>query len=433
MRPDSAESRPPVSARDGRVLQGSGGGQPHGPGLLAKGWVTLRLREEPFLLFFALGLVFGWLGVSHWILYATGLSETYSGAGHAALQLECFELAFAAGFLFTALPKRTKSPAPSLSTIAIMALALVFTAGASLFEQPTLSSIGYLVSLAILAGFALRRLVAAGGLAERRPPATFVLVPIGLAMGFVGGVLSSNLFDTSLAVSSLGFDLVRQGVFFCLVIGVGSLILPLVFGYPPPPDLTRERRFDVVMPAVVGLMIGATIVVEHLAGVRGAATLRGILVIYGLVAFAGIHRWPTKPGLQRRFAWIAAWFVPMGPLLAGLFPDYRIALLHLTFVGGFGLLTLVVGAHVVLGHTGREALRDRAKWPVLVYGSSMIIAAVTRFSADHLLDSYFQHLAYASLVWLAGTVAWVVLLATRVPAEVPNDAVTASRPAREGA
>lgn len=428
MRPNSAEPRP-LAPREGQVLPGSGGAA--APELRAKGGVTLRLREEPFLVFFALGLVFGWLGVSHWILYATGLSETYSGTGHAALQLECFELAFAAGFLFTALPRRTKSPAPSIATIAIMALALVLTAGASLFERPTLASIGYLVSLAMLAGFALRRLVAAGGLAERRPPATFVLVPIGLVMGFVGGLLSSNLFETSLAVSSLGFDLIRQGVFFCLVIGVGSLILPLVLGYPPPRDLSPENRADLILPAVVGLMIGASIVVEHLAGVRGAATLRGVLVIYGLVAFAGIHRWPTKPGLQRRFAWIAAWFVPTGPLLAGLFPDYRIALLHLTFVSGFGLLTFVVGAHVVLGHTGREALRDRAKWPVLVYGASMIIAAVTRFSADHLLDSYFQHLAYASLVWLAGTVAWVVLLATRAPAEVPSE-VAAGRPAREG-
>ena len=33
-------------------------------------------RSEPFRLFFPLGAVLGWIGVGHWLLYATGAAET---------------------------------------------------------------------------------------------------------------------------------------------------------------------------------------------------------------------------------------------------------------------------------------------------------------------------------------------------------------------
>ena len=37
-----------------------------------------RWRAEPFRIFFPLGVVLAWLGVSHWLLYGIGLRATYS-------------------------------------------------------------------------------------------------------------------------------------------------------------------------------------------------------------------------------------------------------------------------------------------------------------------------------------------------------------------
>jgi hypothetical protein len=39
-------------------------------------------RREPFRVFFPLAIVLGWAGVGQWLLYATGVSTTYSCYAH---------------------------------------------------------------------------------------------------------------------------------------------------------------------------------------------------------------------------------------------------------------------------------------------------------------------------------------------------------------
>jgi uncharacterized protein involved in response to NO len=167
------------------------------------------IRNQPFRWFFALGIIFGWIGTSHWILYAAHLRDSYSGTLHANIQLECFEIAFAAGFLFTAIPRRTSSPPPSWIALGTVTLGLVFSAGANLFLRPDLGAWGYALSLATVAAFAVRRFLAFGGVAERRPPASFVLVPLALLSGISGAILSTGVFDIPLWLVDVAADLIR--------------------------------------------------------------------------------------------------------------------------------------------------------------------------------------------------------------------------------
>jgi uncharacterized protein involved in response to NO len=391
-----------------------------------------KLESEPFRLFFPLGILFGWLGVSHWILYATGVSSSYSGTTHANLQLEGFEIAFAAGFLFTAVPRRTAGPPASSFTLALTALGLVLTAIANLEGRPAFATWGYILAIATMVVFALRRFIGARDLASRRPPASFVLVPIGFASGIAGAIITTDIFSPPLWVLSIGFDLIRQGVFFSLILGIGGLVLPLVLGYPPPADVTAKSAPRIAALALLGLAIAGTFIVQHAFEWDWVITVRGLLVLAGLLMQAGIHRAPRLPGLQRWIALIATWCVPLGPIFAGLLPDYRIALLHITFVAGFAMLTLAVGSHVVLSHTDREELRDRTRWPVLVYAFMMILAAATRVSADLMPDSYFHHLAYASTVWIAGTFAWIYLVLKREPSRLRSPPPARRSPASCG-
>src|SRR5438477_108071 len=73
----------------------------------------------------------------------------------------------------------------------------------------------------------------------RRPPAPFVLIPIGALHGLAGAALIA--ISTTAAgpawMMGLGRLLVEQGVFLCWTLGVGGLVLPLIGGAPPPPDL----------------------------------------------------------------------------------------------------------------------------------------------------------------------------------------------------
>src|SRR6185312_3901992 len=98
------------------------------------------------------------------------------------------------------------------------------------------------------------------------------------------------------------------------------------------------------------------------------ALIRG--AVSGLVVVAsGAWRAPSRPGVNRRLLWAASWAIPLGLLAAAAFPDARIEALHVTFVGGFGLLAFAVAAHVTLGHTGDAAAQSGKPWPLLLSGA----------------------------------------------------------------
>jgi uncharacterized protein involved in response to NO len=57
-------------------------------------------RAEPFRLFFPLGVVLGAVGVGHWLLYASGVTATYSCQLHGLLQMQAsaLQVLFNGGF-----------------------------------------------------------------------------------------------------------------------------------------------------------------------------------------------------------------------------------------------------------------------------------------------------------------------------------------------
>src|SRR5476649_520235 len=65
--------------------------------------------EEPFRLFFPVGLMLGIVGVSLWLLYYAGIIATYPATAHARLMIEGFMASFIIGFLGTAGPRITST------------------------------------------------------------------------------------------------------------------------------------------------------------------------------------------------------------------------------------------------------------------------------------------------------------------------------------
>src|ERR1700761_308336 len=66
--------------------------------------------EEPFRIFFPLGVLFGISGVSLWPLFFSGLHKFYPGIMHARMMIEGFLGCFVIGFLATAAPRLTGTP-----------------------------------------------------------------------------------------------------------------------------------------------------------------------------------------------------------------------------------------------------------------------------------------------------------------------------------
>jgi uncharacterized protein involved in response to NO len=374
-----------------------------------------RWRGEPFRVFFPLGVVLGWVGVGHWLLYATGLTGTYSCLFHGLVLTEVFLMAFAVGFLLTAVPRRTGTPEPSAAALALAAAALVATTGALLAESWALAELAYGGLLVLLLAFALRRLL--GGAARRRPPAAFVLLPIGALHGLAGAglIAASTLPAVPAWTMGLGRLLVEQGVFLCLALGAGGLVLPMMAGAPPPADLgsapAETRR--ALLYAAAGLGILASLVVERAGFERAGPLLRAGIVAAGMGLGAGTWRAPRKPGLHRRLAWLATGLMPLGLALSGLWPAYRVPALHILFIGGLGLLAFAVATHVALGHLNLEEASLGSPPAVRVLGAALVLAMLARVAADW-SDTYFDHLGWAAGLWLAGSAVWLAYLGPRL-------------------
>jgi uncharacterized protein involved in response to NO len=228
--------------------------------------------------------------------------------------------------------------------------------------------------------------------------------------GVVGALLLLGEGGQAIALGRL---LVEQGVFLCLVLGVGALILPLVGGRTPPADLDRSprERIRLVLYLVLGLSLDATLVAEVRGLVSTAPLARALVVGIGLAA-GGAWRTPCEPDLHRWLAWLGAWLVPVGLVLSGLLPDYRVPALHVLFIGGFATLGLGVATHVSFGHLGlAPSQHGRRMVPALAIG--LLLAMLARVAADW-SDGYFQHLGWAAASWMAGTGVWIVVLGPRL-------------------
>jgi uncharacterized protein involved in response to NO len=375
----------------------------------------VQWRSEPFRPFFPLGVLLGWVGIGHWLLYSIGMTATYSCMLHGLVQTQAFLMAFAVGFLMTALPRRTQTSPATAAELWIAAAALVTTTVAAMAERWTVAEIGYVALLLLLLRFAVRRFI--GRTSGRRPPAAFILIPFAMLHGLGGAalLLAWSALHAPAWTMGLGRLFVEQGVFLCLVVGIGGLVLPLMAGAPPPPDLGSSPRERVKAAAygVAGTLILASLLLEQAGWEHVGPLLRAAVVAAGLALGGGAWRPPARPGLHRRLVWLAVWLAPLGIALSGVWPDYRVPLLHVLFIGGFGLLAFGVATHVALSHLNLEQERERSPAAIIIMGTGIILAMLGRVTADW-TATYFPHLGAAAAAWLIGTAAWFAFLGRRL-------------------
>jgi uncharacterized protein involved in response to NO len=372
-------------------------------------------RSEPFRIFFPLGVLFAWIGVGHWLMYATGVSANYSCKFHGLVQMQAFMMAFAIGFLLTAVPRRTQTSAVSALEMTVLAAGLVISTVGALADRWIVSEAGYACLFLLLAQFAIRRFI--GRAAGRRPPAAFALVPIAAIQGLLGAALVAfaEFPDAPLWAGHLGMLFIEQGVFLCLAIGIGGLVLPLMGGAPPPADLGSSPResWKAVAYAAAGLSIVLSLVLEQIGFDKTGPLLRAAVVVVGLGLGAGAWRLPGKTGAHRKLVWISVWLMPVGLVASALWPDYRVPALHILFIGGFSLMVFGVATHVALSHLNLEHLAMGRPPAVIIVGVAFVLALLIRVTADA-SNSYFLHLGWASALWILGSAAWLVFFGPRL-------------------
>ncbi len=375
-------------------------------------------RREPYRVFFPLGVALAWAGVLPWALFALDLAE-YRSIYHAIAQVEGFLACFVVGFLFTAIPRRTRTDPPGVLAMLVGIVAPVGTTVCAWQRAWMPSQVFWIVLVFTLIGFAVRRMMSAS--AGRRPPNGFVWVPIGLLFGLAGsafiGLQGAQVLE-SFAWHELGKLLVLQGMLIALIVGVGSMVLPLITCGDAPPDGVATSRDRLVRGGHVlaaAALVG-TFVIEVVVERRLGHALRAALILGLLVGVARIARRPTKAGWHRWLVWAAAWAIPTGYALAALFPDehQHQAGLHLTFIGGFAMMALTIGIHVTLAHGGWTDLVHGRPWQVPLFGGLIAIALVFRAVAAAHRPWVVASLGVAAAAFLLATVAWAALVLPRL-------------------
>jgi len=376
-----------------------------------------RWRREPYVVFFPLGIVLSWTGVGHWLAYGFGWTLHYRAIFHSMAQVEGFLLCFAVGFLFTMIPRRTGSAPPSAWEMVVCLIAPVTTVIAAWQEWWMLSQVGWLVVCSVLVAFVLRRFLSVSSM--RRPPNSFVWIPMAFLMGLAGALLTGGyavLGEDYRWLHEVGRGLLLQGVFISLILGVGGLALPMMTRGVAPADTTATTRDRLARLGhlLAGAVLAASFFVQAQVSVAMAMGLRAAVIVVVLIAGPQLWKPPLREGWNRRAVWLSGWLLPAGFVVAALFPAQFQAGLHISFIGGFALLTLAVSTHVVLGHSGYDSLLKGRPWQVAAIAGFTVAAMAARVMMEFDYLHRLHWMACAAAFFLVATGVWAAFLVPKV-------------------
>jgi uncharacterized protein involved in response to NO len=376
-----------------------------------------ELGCEPFRIFFPAGVFAGIAGVSLWPLYFTGITDSYPGLGHARIMACGLFGAFIIGFLGTAMPRMLS--AKPLSAAQVIPLVLLHAAMVVAFACSKIAAGDFL--FLVMLGVFVSLMLARARQRQDTPPPGFILVGLSFVSVVVGTVLAivQHFRDLDVFWITLQRLLSYQGFVLLPILGIGPFILPRLFGMQSQHDFP-----EMMIPApawwgkaalafCAGALVIGSFFIEASGWYRTAYALRFATALSYILAEMPFHRVPgvnaLGMGVGIAFAGIVAGF-----LAVSLFPVYRVALLHLTLVGGFAVITFVVAMRVVFGHSGNlPLLRGRNRWLLVAIGL-MLIGMATRISGDFWPKVLASHYSYGAVLWIAGVLLWAVHVLPKV-------------------
>src|ERR1043166_3992684 len=310
---------------------------------------------EPFRIFFPLGLFLGAIGVALWPLFVWHAIEFYPAQAHVRLMIEGLMGSFIIGFLGTAGPRLLDaSPLLAAETCALLVLQIV-SAFLHLTQRQTIGDIVFLVLLLLFVGIMASR----GGGGDDPPPPQFVLVLFGLVNAIAGVfvITAAKSMPSGLFANQLGSLMLNEGFVLFPILGVGAFFFPKLLGgaKPEPSDLRIAKLLWIkraVIAALTGLVIWISFVLEALGWVRIGAVVRGLTTLIYFVRQGHLLEKPNGPPFLAQCFRLGALLLVAGLFLPLILPGYRVASLHLTFIGGFSVIIFTVSTRVIIGHAG---------------------------------------------------------------------------------
>lgn len=348
--------------------------------------------------------MFGLAGVAIWPLYTFGATASYSGRAHALVQTDGFLYAFIAGFLLTAVPRLTGTEPPSRAVQYCLAAMLLVSVAASELRAFVLGTTMFVAAHATLLVLLARRFVRR----RQNPPPSFVLIGAGLLAGACGAVIAAGVaWEIAPAAWDLpGKRMLTEGMVLLLVLGVGGFLGPRLLGFATLPVPGQSHPGSTLPWSAAALAIFVSVPAEYGLSLAWMAVIRAAVVTVVVLPALQLWRTPAVKTTLSWTVWTAFWVIVVGVWHAAFAPRYRVDFLHMLFVGGFSLLILAVATRVTLSHGGKDLALERRSWPLRIGLTLGLIAMLARIGAPFATASYFEHLSFAALLWMAGLLCW---------------------------
>lgn len=365
---------------------------------------------EPYRLLFPLGVIFGMLGVYVWIAYALHPSSNYPSQLHSTLMLGTFLFSFVAGFLMTAIPKMTASFPAQLFELVTAFFLILSNALLAYHAHPEIFYLMSAISIFCLFAFFIRRFKAR----TKSPPPFFPFVILGLLAGFSGALMMG--LGGLLRMPPELFQFARKIYFECmillLVLGIGSRLIPVISGrgkIDEPYDVSAVLRNTLLGLALIGAFF-----LESFRFMLVGGILKCFIVSWvGFFSWGLFARLKTKSRLAFGMR-TAGLMVLCGIYMSVLQPAFAVHWMHLTYIAGFGLMTLTVASRVTLAHGSYDLSFEAQSNALWICGALVLTAAATRVAAPFMGVSYVSHLAYAAIAWISALGLWGVVFVKRM-------------------
>ncbi len=385
----------------------------------AKDFTLRRMLDspiEPYRSLFALGAVHAFVGAMVWVLYSVQWISNPIRV-HPLMMSGGFLLNFATGFLWTAFPRFTQS---ALARVRDLLPLLACSMGALVAEvlmSERWALMCFLLMMVWTDVFAVQRFRARG----QNPPDSFLFVAAALALGTASllTLVLAQWIELPFVMYVFARIFFLKGLILLLVLGVGFRLLPAFLGMRQAhkiqlvTEVNGQQHFKAQTLLVttehvmILLSVVAGFVCESEMLTRIGSVLIGAALWWSGFRVFHIHRMPERKDRFSLMIWFSILALMLTPALVLAFPEQSVHLWHLAFIGGFGLMTIMVSIRVSVSHSGVAQAQEEEKRSYLPWmGACIIVAALTRISVSWWPQTQTSHYVYASMLWITMLAMW---------------------------
>ncbi len=380
-------------------------------------WTWAEMRQEPYRLFFPLGLVSGAIGMGVWIpFFFFPTRFPFPGQSHAVIQIQSFLLFFIFGFLTTMLPKilgvRPLGPVQyALFPIGLIGVIITASAG-----MPVASQIIHLLLIGNFIAFVGMRFSSRRG----NPPPHFAFIAVAMAADVAGTIIRILAMQGILGAVGLraGSLLQYQAFPLLLILGVGGFLLPKLFANQDvnPKSLQGNLGVKKVAPWIISFLFLSSYAMEvyglaHNLGypaLRAAYALRSAVWLWFIFTDVKVHKIKVAGKLPPYLlgAKLSLIVTAVGLFMPVIRPAYLLAWEHVIFLSGFLRLTLSIASRVLAAHSGHLEILAMHRKKARVYGMLIVLAMMSRIATDIWPRGHWMHLAIAATLAITAMGIW---------------------------